>query len=267
MEKQQDTIGYLGLTIAGVGAIASVVTQNIAFASLPLTVGVGCNLFSRKQHHDALLEVLNTQQVTIEQLQEKLEENKIAISEQLQEKLVENRREAGNLIEGVKSSLADNLEEQKQDLTKELKRLDMQYQELNKQVATLEQVENLSQNIGIEENSALFFYERGLGYEKLGNQEGAIKDYTQAIKEDSTLAKAYHKRGVIYMAQSQKQKAVDDLRKAALLYFEQGDIESYHQAREMSRNIHDLRSYANVNSSESKSTSTKEMIAANDLFA
>ena len=65
------------------------------------------------------------------------------------------------------------------------------------------------------------------------------------------------------MNQGKKQQAVDDLRKAALLYFEQGDIESYHQAREMSRNVHDIRV---VNVSDN-SSSSPDVIVANELFS
>lgn len=260
MEKQQDLIGYIGLGVSSVGAIASVITNNVAFASLPLTVGVACNLFSRKQYNDTLVEAYNAQQQSINDLIQKVDANQT----QLNDQLIENRRELGNLLEETKTSinksLNNSLEEQKKDLLQEIKSLDLQHQELNKLVSTIKEVENLSQNIRNEENSAQFYYERGLGYEHLGNKEGAVKDYTEAIKQDSSLAKAFHKRGVIYLEQGDRQKAVDDLRKAALLYFEQGDIDSYHQAREMSRNIHDLRAVSN---GEIKS----EMVVGSELFS
>ena len=256
-------IGNVGLGLSAIGAVASIATQNIAVASVPLTIGVGCNLFSRKQHHEALVEALNKQEVTITQLQQQLEEKQNNLEQEIKEKLQENHREAGNLIEGVKDSLNTNLEKSKEEFAQEIKRLEIQSQELSQQVSTLKQVENLTQNIGSEENSASFYYQRGVGYEKLNNQEGALKDYNQAIIEDSSFAKAYHKRGVIFMNQGKKQQAVDDLRKAALLYFEQGDIESYHQAREMSRNVHDIRV---VNVSDN-SSSSPDVIVANELFS
>ena len=256
MEKQQDIIGYIGLGISSVGAIASVITNNVAVASLPLTVGVACNLFSRKQYNDALVEAYNAQQQSINDLIQKVDANQT----QLNEQLVENRRDLENSLEELKKSINNSLDEQKQELSQEIKKLDLQHQELNKLVSTLEQVEHLSQSIRNKENSAKSYYERGLGYEQLGNKEGALKDYSEAIKHDSSLAKAYHKRGVIYLEKGEQQKAVDDLRKAALLYFEQGDIDSYHQAREMSRNIHDLR-VAN------KSEIETEIVVGSDLFS
>ena len=257
MEKQTDIIGYIGLGISSIGAIASILTNNIAVASVPLVVGVGCNLVSRKQYNDALVEAYNVQQESIDNVLKQLQEN----TNQIQEQLLENRRELGNSLEGVKKSINNSLEAQKKDLAQDIKKIDLQYQELNQLVHTLEDVQNLSQNISNEKSSARFYYDRGVNYEKLGNKEGALKDYTEAIKLDSSLALAYHKRGVIYLGQGNRQKAVDDLRKAALLYFEQGDIDSYHQARDMSRNVHDLR--RNSSNGQVK----KEMVVGNNLFS
>lgn len=256
MEKQTDIIGYIGLGISGIGAIVSILTNNIAMASIPLTVGIGCNVLSRKQHHNSLVEAYNLQQQSINDVLDKLQEN----SQQLQEQLLNHHRELGNSLEAARTSINESLEAQKKNFVQEIKRIDLKYEDLKQLVETLENVQNLSQNINNDKNSAKFYYERGVGYETLGNKEGALKDYTEAIKLDSSLAKAYHKRGIIYLEQENQQKAVDDLRKAALLYFEQGDIDSYHQAREMSRNIHDLRNSGNGHMKE-------QIVVGNNLFS
>lgn len=169
------------------------------------------------------------------------------------------KADLGTSMERLQHSIQELLNSQKADIAQEIKRLDLQHQELNNVVSNLKEVENLSQELRNNADSADFFYQRGVGYEKLGNITGAIEDYTEAIKRDGNMAKAYHKRGVLYLDSNMKQKAVDDLRKAALLYFEQGDIDSYHQAREMSRNIHDLKMEAN-----GKAT---EMVVGSELFS
>jgi tetratricopeptide (TPR) repeat protein len=256
MEKQTDIIGYIGLGISGIGAIASILTNNIAMASIPLTVGIGCNVFSRKQHYNSLVEAYNLQEQSINDILQKLEVH----SQQVQEQLLNHHRELGNSLEVARKSINDSLEAQKKNFVQEIKRIDLRYEDLTQLVETIESVQNLSQNISNEKSSAKFYYDRGIGYEKLGNKEGALKDYTEAIKLDSTLAQAYHKRGIIYLEQENQQKAVDDLRKAALLYFEQGDIDSYHQAREMSRNIHDLRNSGNGHMKE-------QIVVGNNLFS
>lgn len=255
MEKKQDIVGYAGLGVSVLGVIASIAMNNPVFASIPLTVGVGCNLVSRKQFNDSLVEAYNHQEETINQLMATLEAN----NSQFNAKLMENQTDLANRLEKLQLSMQDNLGQQKEDIKNQIQRIELQYQDLNNVVSNIKDVENVSQELRSQPDSADFFYQRGLSYEKLGNHTGAIEDYTEAIKQDSSLAKAYHKRGVLYLDGEMKQKAVDDLRKAALLYFEQGDIDSYHQAREMSRNIHELRDENNGNASE--------MVVGKQLFS
>jgi tetratricopeptide (TPR) repeat protein len=255
MEKKQDIVGYVGLGFSAVGAVVSILTNSIAPASLLLTVGVGCNVFSRKQFNDSLVDTYNQQEKTINELIAKLETN----HDELKTKLMENQTDLANRVEKVQLSVKDNLAQQQRNNDSEIKRLELQLQDLNNVVSNIKDLENISQELRSQPDSANFFYQRGLSYEKLGNYNGAIDDYTEAIKKDSSVAKAYHKRGVLYLDSGAKQKAVDDLRKAALLYFEQGDIDSYHQAREMSRNIHELRVDSNGNASE--------MVVGAELFS
>ncbi|MBL1210828.1 MAG: tetratricopeptide repeat protein [Geminocystis sp. GBBB08] len=254
MEKKQDIIGYTGLGISVLGVIASVALNNPILASIPLTVGVGCNLASRKQFNDSLIEAYNQQEETINKLMATLEAN----HNELSTKLTENQTDLANRVEKLQLSVQDSLAQQKQHLNSEIQRLELQYQDLNNIVSNIREVEDFSQELRSQPDSADFFYQRGLSYEKLGNYTGAIEDYTEAIKKNSSLAKAYHKRGVVYLETDLKQKAVDDLRKAALLYFEQGDIDSYHVAREMSRNIHELRYESNG--------TVSEIIVSTELF-
>ncbi|WP_330203459.1 hypothetical protein [Cyanobacterium sp. Dongsha4] len=258
MEKQQDILGYVGLGVSAVGAIASLIIPsptNVAVASAGLTVGVGCNVFSRKQQYESIVDAYNQQQETINELTQKIEANHA----ELNQTLMDYKADLGTSMEKLQQSIQELLNSQKEEIAQEVKRLDIQHQELNNVVLNMKEVENLSQELRSHSDSADFFYQRGVGYEKLGNISGAIEDYTEAIKRDGNMAKAYHKRGVLYLDSNMKQKAVDDLRKAALLYFEQGDIDSYHQAREMSRNIHDLKVEAN-----GKAT---EMVVGSELFS
>ena len=45
MDKQVDMLGYVGLGVTALGAIASAVTGQIIPLSVASTVGVGCNVF------------------------------------------------------------------------------------------------------------------------------------------------------------------------------------------------------------------------------
>ena len=65
-----------------------------------------------------------------------------------------------------------------------------------------------------------------LGNEKfvLGDYQGAIADYNQAIRLKPDLAEAYHNRGLIRQARGEKQEALADFHKAAELFQKQVDI-------------------------------------------
>ncbi len=254
IEQKNDIIGYVGLGISAASAIATIATSNIIPVSIGSTIGIGCNLLSRKQINNTLVSAYNIQEEKLDTLIQKFESHQ----KETGENLMTNKTELANQIEDVKLKLQEQVTNNENKFTEEIAHLQGQHQQLNEIVTNLHQVESLSQELRVQPDSAEFFYQRGVSHDKLNNHTGAIKDYTEAIKLDSSMAKAYHKRGVIYLQTDDKQKAIDDLRKAALLYFEQGDIESYHQAREMSQNIHELHPDGNGH--------LKEMVVGSKLF-
>lgn len=255
MDKQVDVLGYVGLGVTAVGAIASAITGQVLPLSIGSTIGVGCNVFSRKQSEERLIDEFNNQQQRLETLQNTVEVN----HGELKESLVMSKADFGNQVEDLKVKLNDRLTGAKDVLEGEISRLNGEAQEIKDIVSNLRQVEILSQELRVKPDSASFFYERGNSHSKLGNISGAIADYTEAIHKNQDYAQAYHKRGVLYLESGAKQKAVDDLRKASLLYFEQGDIDSYHQAREMSKNVHELHHNGNG--------AKKELVVGAELFS
>ena len=76
-------------------------------------------------------------------------------------------------------------------------------------------------------DNALDYNNRGLTRFFLGDYQGAIDDYTQAVKLSPNFAIAYTRRGSIYLMQEKKQEAIDDYQKAASLYQQQGNTELY----------------------------------------
>ena len=55
----------------------------------------------------------------------------------------------------------------------------------------------------------------------------AIADYNQAIKLNPKYANAYYNRGLTYKAKRNIEKAISDFEKAADLYKQQADQQSY----------------------------------------
>jgi tetratricopeptide (TPR) repeat protein len=64
----------------------------------------------------------------------------------------------------------------------------------------------------------------------LGDNRGAINDYTQVIRLVPDWADAYYNRGLSYRDLEEKPKALEDFKKAAELYKQQNRREDYQDA-------------------------------------
>jgi hypothetical protein len=63
----------------------------------------------------------------------------------------------------------------------------------------------------------VYYVNRGVSYDALGQRQNAVNDYTKAIQLDPNYAAAYKNRGVSYANLSQRQNAIDDYTKAIQL--------------------------------------------------
>ena len=77
-----------------------------------------------------------------------------------------------------------------------------------------EAVENYTQAIQLQSNTALFYNNRGYVYGGLGEYDKAISDYNKAIELDSFNSTAYHNRGYTYNNLKEYEKAISDYGKA-----------------------------------------------------
>ena len=68
----------------------------------------------------------------------------------------------------------------------------------------------------IKENAETY-YNRGNAYEKKGQYDKAISDFTTAIEINPRHADAYYSRGVVYYYKKEYEKALDDFYKAQKL--------------------------------------------------
>lgn len=128
-------------------------------------------------------------------------------------------------------------------------------------VDTLREIDTLTQAISTNPRIASNFYKRGLTrkrLERLEDQWAAIDDFSQALTLDPTHADAYFERGLLKSEFGYKQHAVDDLRMAAKLYFEQGTLSQYEEARSLSQKIHDL-----ISGSPSPEAETEQYLLEN----
>lgn len=93
-------------------------------------------------------------------------------------------------------------------------------------------IADYNQAIEFDPNYARAYYNRGNIWRKLGDNQTAIADYNQAIELDSQYAAAYNNRGRARFDLRDIQGAAEDLQKAADLFFAEGDIAHYKQALE-----------------------------------
>ena len=91
-------------------------------------------------------------------------------------------------------------------------------------------IENYNQALKINPNLVQAYYNRGIVRAELGNKPGAIDDYNQAIKINPNDALAYYNRGIVYLELGDKQKAKEDLQRAAQLFMAQGNTAAYEKA-------------------------------------
>ncbi len=75
-------------------------------------------------------------------------------------------------------------------------------------------IENYNQALKINPNLVQAYYNRGIVRAELGNKPGAIDDYNQAIKINPNYADAYYNRGVVRAELGNKPGAIDDYNQA-----------------------------------------------------
>lgn len=254
METQENqssnVLGIVGVVCSLGGAIGTMFTQQ---AAVVIGVGVAMVWFDQNKQLKILAE---NQQQGITTLQQILDSKSEQLATSLTEESQKNYNDLSTQIKQLQETFSTNLQSKAEDLNKSIQQLQTDQKELVDVVNNLQQIERASQSLLINPNSADFYYQRGVSHERLENKEGAMKDFTEAIKLDPNHAKSYHKRGMVAAELGKKKLAVDDLRKASLLYFEQGDLDNYQVTREMSKSIHDL-----------KTNMVVEIVPTNQVFA
>lgn len=251
------------------GAIASAVTNQVVFASIPLSLTATLHLANRrrltdaagqvrqlmiaqiaqqdqeqKAHIETLTQDGQTRQDAIAKLTQQDEEKQVSIEaitkqNQGQQQALETLNEQLETLEADKVALEKKTEELQADsaILKEKE------QHLETALEQLHEIDQLTQIIRATPKEASLYYRRGLVRGtlcRLDDQRIAIDDYSQAIALNADYADAYFQRGILRGKIDEKKQAVADLRIAAKLYFEAGDLEHYDEAMSLSQEQHEL---------------------------
>jgi tetratricopeptide (TPR) repeat protein len=287
-----DHIEMLAVVGSVGGAIASAVTQQVAFASIPLSLTATLHLANRRRLTEAagqarqmtishisgqdqanqaqfstLAQVTHAHKEAIATLTEQDKDKQLSIAaittqNQTQQQSLETLTERLNTAEQQNAELTEKTDE----LQKDSDILKEKEQQLKTALEQLHEIDQLTQNIRKTPKDATLYYRRGLvrGHlSRLDDQRIAIDDYTQAIELQSDYADAYFQRGALKGKIDEKKQAVADLRIAAKIYFEHGDLESYDEAMSLSQEQHELASPSMELSAEEQSS---EPIMLGGLF-
>jgi tetratricopeptide (TPR) repeat protein len=250
------------------GTVASLAFNQVAFATVPLSLSVALNVFNRRQ---MMNEIAQQQQGAIAHLSGQVSNVQNSLTEQLnqlhQKSVAQLERKAqtqqttfenlsGQL--GELQQLVANLTQENQQLKTSTETIEEQHKQMEAVVLELREIQTVTQKMSSNANSvnAEAYFERGLSQERIGDKQQAIEDYTAAIHLNSNYAQAYHQRGMLNHAVGHRKKAIDDLRKAAKLYFEQGDIENYETTRDLAKELYELPSTTANNGAAASSSNT-----------
>jgi len=99
-------------------------------------------------------------------------------------------------------------------------------------------------------SNANAYYNPGFTNQRLGDKEGAIKDWSQAIRIDRNYAEAYQSRGFAYADIGDRKRAVKDLCEATKLFFGRGDVANYKIVKNLGKNFHKLHLQTRTNDPE-----------------
>ncbi|MEH1824142.1 MAG: tetratricopeptide repeat protein [Nostoc sp.] len=92
-------------------------------------------------------------------------------------------------------------------------------------------IEDYTAALKLDTNNLAAYNNRGNAYLELGNKKAANQDYSRAIAINANNALAYYNRGVIRTKQKNKSGAIADFKKAAKLFQQQGEQDSYQDAQ------------------------------------
>ncbi len=277
------------------GAIAAAITEQVALASIPLSLTATLHLANRRRLTAAASQV---RQTTISHLSQQEQENKAQFASLTQNSqtskeaiaklnhldedkqlsisaLTKQNQSQQQTLDtlgeklGVAETTGTELKEQTQELQKDSEILKAREERLSTALKQLHEIDQLTQLIRKTPKDATLYYRRGLvrgSLARLDDQRIAIEDYTQAITLDAEYADAYFQRGALKGMINEKKQAVSDLRIAAKIFFEMGDLEKYDQAMSLSQEQHDMKSGDEAPVAEDAQMSEAEVEAEEPLM-
>ena len=255
-----DQLSYAGL----VGStVVSLVTQQAAFATVPISLVLMAQIFSRQKKLAALVEAHQRSAESVQQVGQTLESlaEKTAQTLDRNEKTLDHLTQENNQHNLESITIKERLDQQSQTIAKQAGQLDA----FDSTLSDIKEITAVG-SLASQSTSAESHFTRGTHQEKLGHLEIAIEDYSQAIEQSPDFAKAYLRRGMVKAELDRKQSAVIDLNLATKYFFESGDLTNYQRAKNLSDTIHTGGLVERVTEEEETPSTTPELVSINGLF-
>lgn len=245
-------IGALG------GTIASVVTQQVMFATVPLSVMFAVQVVNRHRQQQQLI----TDQFQANQAIHHLDRSFQTQEEAVHSLELDTTHHCINVF--TLERLIQTTDQEQQYTTQKIHlELTNKLQDLDKTVEKLRAI--VAESQGGNVSSTEVYYKRGLNQEELGHLDAAIADYSHVIQQEPAHAFAFYRRGLAYLQIGKKQAALRDLNTASRNFFGDGDLKNYELAKEKVNEIH-VDESSNVIHIHSMTAEAGAPISVNTLF-
>lgn len=208
------------------GTIAGFMINNVAAVGLPISMAAALNFANRQRLRSVVVtQVIPTVGLQTQQLQRH--------GQELQHQMEEIEKARGS-AKATSEILMIQLSELRRVTEEDMSALQTEMPQIKEQLEALAntQAELLSST---PEDS---YYRRGLEELEGGNYKAAVEAFTQALEINAEFAIAYTQRAKAYAFDNKKQQAIADLRTAAKIFFEAGDLDNYNTARNLSEQVH-----------------------------
>jgi tetratricopeptide (TPR) repeat protein len=215
-KAQMNWLSWLeGGAIAGaIGGAIATGQSTIMLTALPLSLAAALNVAQRQRMQSTALQSLERHEQSLYEIKQTAE-----------------ALEGTDRILMIQLNAANNKIEEFSD---PLIKLQAQIDGLQSESAVMAQKQSELMESTLEES----YYRRGLELEKRGEYKDAIAAYAEALRVNPSYPEAYMQLGSVLAHAGQKQQAIAHLRTATKLFFDNGDLDNYHTARELSETIH-----------------------------
>jgi Flp pilus assembly protein TadD len=221
-----ETVAVVGSVGTAIAALAS--QQFAGLAALPLSISLALSLANRNR----MLTQINQQHISqMEFLSQARQEDQHAIAA-----LAVQTKSFGTHLVDITSNITHNetLAAANAQRLKSLTDIVEAHGIAQREMAT--QLVHLQKATAKPDE---FYYEDGMNHQQAGHLNEAVASFNLAIRANESMAEAYYQRGLAQAELGQRQLAIADLRVAASLFFEQGKLEHYQKAKDLSKNVHE----------------------------